>query len=111
MITNKRDLVRGFTMFALLIMLSLFILNTKSYAEPVDISPRAIDCGDCRKPAPTYIDKSYARTDKSGEDCKHCSIRDHHNTDVYSVKKVVACPNGCTYRVLEYLPNEYKCYR
>ncbi|WP_353097825.1 hypothetical protein [Tissierella praeacuta] len=96
MITSKRGLVRSFTMFTLLTILSLFILNTNSYAEPIDISPRAIDCEICRQPAPTYIERIHGDTRKSGQDCKHCNINDHHYTDVYTRTRVTACSKGCT---------------
>ena len=110
MFTDKNKVFKCISMFGLLLILGLFVLNNYSYAEPLDVSPRAIDCGYCGQHVFETIDKKFVRTDDAGSRCTNCSRQSSHKTDVYSCRRVQMCSNECTYRILEYLPAEYRCY-
>ncbi|WP_353096433.1 hypothetical protein [Tissierella praeacuta] len=66
-------------------------------------------CEDCYDDIYRGIETIYARTDKAGGNCKHCSTQDYHLTKVYARRKSSMCPNGCTYKDVEYLPTLYEC--
>ena len=70
-----------------------------------------IICEHCYDDIYQGIETIYGRTDKSGEMCSHCNIQDFHLTNVYARRKSSMCPNGCTYKDVEYLPTLYECTR
>ena len=106
----KNKSLKKVSIFMLFMAFSIFALNISgSYAEPIEIRPRAFDCGQCGTYVVNTTEKILSRTDMSGSRCSYCTRSSSHKTDVYTVRKVLKCSKGCTYSIIENMPTEYRC--